>query len=359
MNAFTDAAATRVVGRSLPHDSARLHVLGQALYIDDLPELAGTLHAAVGMAPCAHGRLRRLDLTAVRAAPGVVSVLTAADIPGANNCGPIVHDEPLLADELIQFHGQPLFVVAASSHDAARRAARLARIEVDALPPVLGIEQAIAAQSWVLPPVTLQRGDADAALAAAPRRLAGETVLGGQEHFYLEGQISYAQPGENRTLQLWCSTQHPTEMQTLLAEVLGWEASQINVSCRRMGGGFGGKESQSAQWACLAGLLAVHTGRPVKLRLDRDDDMMLTGKRHPFRIRWEAGFDDDGLLLGVKYELASDCGFSADLSGPVNDRAICHVDNAITWTRSASSACAARPTPCRTPPFAALAARRA
>jgi len=328
MNAFTDAAATRVVGRSLPHDSARLHVLGQALYIDDLPELAGTLHAAVGMAPCAHGRLRRLDLTAVRAAPGVVSVLTAADIPGANNCGPIVHDEPLLADELIQFHGQPLFVVAASSHDAARRAARLARIEVDALPPVLGIEQAIAAQSWVLPPVTLQRGDADAALAAAPRRLAGETVLGGQEHFYLEGQISYAQPGENRTLQLWCSTQHPTEMQTLLAEVLGWEASQINVSCRRMGGGFGGKESQSAQWACLAGLLAVHTGRPVKLRLDRDDDMMLTGKRHPFRIRWEAGFDDDGLLLGVKYELASDCGFSADLSGPVNDRAICHVDNA-------------------------------
>lgn len=328
MNAFTDAAATRVVGRSLPHDSARLHVLGQALYIDDLPELAGTLHAAVGMAPCAHGRLRRLDLTAVRAAPGVVAVLTAADIPGANNCGPIVHDEPLLADELIQFHGQPLFVVAASSHDAARRAARLARIEVDVLPPVLGIEQAIAAQSWVLPPATLQRGDADAALAAAPRRLAGETVLGGQEHFYLEGQISYAQPGENRTLQLWCSTQHPTEMQTLLAEVLGWDASQINVSCRRMGGGFGGKESQSAQWACLAGLLAVHAGRPVKLRLDRDDDMMLTGKRHPFRIRWEAGFDDDGLLLGVKYELASDCGFSADLSGPVNDRAICHVDNA-------------------------------
>lgn len=328
MNAQHRETPARTVGKPLPHESAHLHVSGRATYVDDMAELAGTLHAAVGMATCAHARLNRLDLEAVRAAPGVVAVMTAADIPGANNCGPILHDDPLLVDGEVQFFGQALFVVAARSHEAARRAARLAVVDYQPLPAILTLDEAVAAESWVLPPAVLARGEVEAALAAAPHRTRGETRLGGQEHFYLEGQVSYALPREDDSLHLLCSTQHPTEMQHLVAHALGWRAHQVSVECRRMGGGFGGKETQSAQWACLAALLAQRTGCPVKMRLDRDDDMILTGKRHPFRLRWDAGFDDEGRLAGVSFELASDCGFSADLSGPVNDRAIGHVDNA-------------------------------
>lgn len=316
------------VGKPLAHESAHLHVRGAAQYVDDLPELAGTLHAAVGLSRCAHGKVSRLDLTAVRSYPGVVAVLVAADIPGHNNCGPILHDDPILAEALVQFHGQPLFAVAALSHEIARRAVRLAVVDYVPLPAILDFDAAFAAESWVLPPVETGQGDAAGKIATAPHRLSGVAEVGGQEHFYLEGQISYAQPAEDHTLRLWCSTQHPTEMQHMVAHALGWHSHQVTVLCRRMGGGFGGKESQSAQWACIASLLAQRTGRPVKLRLDRDDDMVASGKRHPFRIRWEAGFDAQGLLHGVRFELASDCGYSADLSGPVNDRAICHVDNA-------------------------------
>ena len=316
------------VGQALPHESAALHVSGAAHYLDDLPELAGTLHAAIGQAPCAHGRLRALQLDAVRAAPGVRAVLTAVDIPGDNNCGPILHDDPLLAADEVQFYGQPLFVVAADSREQARQAVRLAQIDIEPLPALLDIDSAVAAESWVLPPFEMQRGEVDAAFAAAPHRLSGQARVGGQEHFYLEGQISYAQPGDDDSLHVWCSTQHPSEMQQLIAHALGWRAHQVTVSCRRMGGAFGGKESQSAQWACLAALLAVRTGRPVKLRLDRDEDMSATGKRHGFQYQWQAAFADDGRLAGLKLEMASHCGFSADLSGPVNDRAICHLDNA-------------------------------
>ncbi|WP_084187371.1 xanthine dehydrogenase molybdopterin binding subunit [Andreprevotia chitinilytica] len=316
------------VGQSHPHESAHLHVTGRATYVDDVAELTGTLHAAVGFSTCPHGHIRAIDLTAVRAAPGVRAVIVAADIPGHNNCGSILHDEPILADDLVQFHGQPIFAVAADSHDAARRAVRLAKIEYDALPAILDIESAIAAESWVMPPADMARGDAAAALGSAPHRLTGQAEVGGQDHFYLEGQISYAQPREDDTIHLWCSTQHPTEMQHMVAHALDMRSHQVSVECRRMGGGFGGKESQSAQWACIAAVLARHTGQPVKLRLDRDDDMVATGKRHPFHYQWEVGFDDVGRLLGLQLQLASDCGFSADLSGPVNDRALCHVDNA-------------------------------
>ncbi|MBS4020509.1 MAG: xanthine dehydrogenase molybdopterin binding subunit [Dechloromonas sp.] len=317
-----------LIGRPLPHESARLHVSGRAHYIDDLPEAAGTLHAAPGLSTVARGRIRSIDLSAVRASPGVRAVLTAADIPGENNCGPILHDDPILAADTVSFYGQPVFVVAAETRDIARQAARLARIDYDIEPPILDIDAAIAAESWVLPPFSMQRGAIDAAFADAPHRLSGNTVLGGQEHFYLEGQISYAQPGDDGTLHVLCSTQHPTEMQQLVAHCLGWRAHRVSVECRRMGGGFGGKESQSAQWACLAALLATHTGRAVKMRLDRDDDMVATGKRHPYRYHWDSAFDDSGRLLGLKLEFASDCGHSADLSGPVNDRTICHIDNA-------------------------------
>ncbi len=317
-----------LIGRPLPHESARLHVSGRAHYIDDLPEAAGTLHAAPGLSTVARGRIRNIDLSAVRACPGVRAVLTAADIPGENNCGPILHDDPILAADTVSFHGQPVFVVAAETRDIARQAARLARIDYDIEPPILDVDAAIAAESWVLPPFFMQRGAIDAAFADAPHRLSGNAVLGGQEHFYLEGQISYAQPGDDGTLHVLCSTQHPTEMQQLVAHCLGWRAHRVSVECRRMGGGFGGKESQSAQWACLAALLATRTGRAVKMRLDRDDDMVATGKRHPYRYRWDSAFDDSGRLLGLKLEFASDCGHSADLSGPVNDRTICHIDNA-------------------------------
>ncbi len=317
-----------LIGRPLPHESARLHVSGRAHYVDDLPQAAGTLHAAPGLSTIARGRIRSMDLSAVRACPGVRAVLTAADIPGDNNCGPILHDDPILADGEIRFHGQPLFVVAAETRDIARQAARLAKIDYAIEPPILDIDAAIAAESWVLPPFSMQRGAVDTAFADAPHRLSGSAVLGGQEHFYLEGQISSAQPADDGTLHVLCSTQHPTEMQQMVAHCLGWRAHRVSVECRRMGGAFGGKESQSAQWACLAALLAVNTGKPVKMRLDRDDDMVATGKRHPYRYQWESAFDETGRLLGLRLEFASDCGHSADLSGPVNDRTICHIDNA-------------------------------
>ncbi len=316
------------VGQGHAHESAHLHVSGAALYTDDLPELAGTLHVALGLATRAHARVTALDLTAVRAAPGVVDVLTAADIPGLNDCGPVIKDDPILATDVVQFFGQPLFAVAATHREAARHAAVLARVTYEDLPAILTAGAADAANSHVLPTVEMARGDAAAALAKSPHQLTGEVALGGQDHFYLEGQVSYAVPREDRTIHVWCSTQHPTEMQHAVAHALGWASHQVSVECRRMGGGFGGKESQSAQFACIAALLAVKTGRPVKIRLDRDDDMEITGKRHDFHFRYEVGCDDAGRLTGLKLHLASRCGFSADLSGPVNDRALFHADNA-------------------------------
>jgi xanthine dehydrogenase large subunit len=317
-----------VVGNDDPHESGALHVAGRATYADDIVEQTGTLHAAFGLSSCAHARITGLDLDAVRALPGVVCVLTAKDIPALNDCGPIVHDDPILADGLVQFYGQPLFLVVAESHEVARRGARLARIQYEELPALLTTAEAVAAQSWVIPPVDMTRGDVVSALSAAPYRLHGTATLGGQEHFYLEGQIAYARPGEQDTMHVHSSTQHPTEMQHAVAHMLGWHSHQISVECRRMGGGFGGKESQSAQIACAAALAAWKTGRAVKLRLDRDDDMSITGKRHDFDHEWEVGFDGEGRILGLKLTMASRCGFSADLSGPVNDRALCHVDNA-------------------------------
>lgn len=317
-----------VVGKSIPHESAPLHVSGKATYIDDMPEWEGTLHAALGLSTCAYGRLKKLDLSAVLAADGVRDVLLAKDIPHENNCGPILHDEPIIADDVISFYGQVIFAVVADSYQQARAAARLAVVEYEVLEPILTIQQAIVAESWVLPPVELTRGEVTEKLAAAPHRLQSTAKVGGQEHFYLEGQISYAYPRDDQTLHLLCSTQHPTEMQHLVAHAVGYRAHQVSVETRRMGGGFGGKESQSAQWACIASLLAVKTGKPVKLRLDRDDDMVASGKRHGFDYAWDVGFDEQGRMLGLSVQLASNCGFSADLSGPVNDRAICHIDNA-------------------------------
>ncbi|MBC7956906.1 MAG: xanthine dehydrogenase molybdopterin binding subunit, partial [Cytophagales bacterium] len=318
------------VGISRPHESAHLHVAGEAAYIDDLPELAGTLHAALGLSPVAHGRLIAIDLDALRAMPGVVAVLTSADIPGPNDCGSIIHDEPILADGELRYLGQPVFAVIASTRDAARRAAARAKsvLTVDALPPVLTPQEAHAKNQYVLPPMHLVRGDAQAAIAAAPHHLKGTLDVGGQEQFYLEGQISYAIPKEDDGMLVHCSTQHPSEMQHLVAHALKLHAHHVQVECRRMGGGFGGKESQSAPFACIAAVAARQLKRPVKLRLDRDDDFLITGRRHCFWYEYEVGYDDEGRVLGSEISMVSRAGHSADLSGPVMTRALCHFDNA-------------------------------
>ena len=326
----TQHAAGARVGISRPHESAHLHVAGAAPYIDDLPELAGTLHAALGLSPVAHGTLHGINLALLRAQPGVVAVLTAADIPGPNDCGPIVNDDPILAQGTVRHVGQPVFAVVATSRETARRAAALAKqaLQITPLPAVLTALEAHARQDYVVPPMHLARGDAAAALASAPHRWQGSFSLGGQEQFYLEGQISYALPQEDGGLLVHCSTQHPSEMQHLVAHALGLASHQVQVVCRRMGGGFGGKESQSALFACIAALAAARLQRPVKLRPDRDDDMLITGRRHGFEIRWDVGHDDAGRILGVTVDLVSNAGHSADLSPPVMTRALCHFDNA-------------------------------
>ena len=324
----TPATAAAFHGQPLAHESAHLHVAGEAAYVDDLRELAGTAHAALGLSEHAHARIVTLDLEAVRASPGVIGILTAADIPGANDCGAILHDEPILADGVVQYVGQPLFAVIADSHDSARRATRKARIDYAPLPAVLDPLAARRDQGCVLPPMHLVRGAPAARLAAAPHRLAGQWAVGGQEHFYLEGQVTYAAPREDGCIQLWCSTQHPSEMQHTVAHALHLASNQVVVETRRMGGGFGGKESQSALFACVAALAARRFARPVKLRLDRDDDITITGKRHDFHYDFDAGFDAEGRILALRVDMTLRAGFAADLSGPVATRAVCHVDNA-------------------------------
>jgi xanthine dehydrogenase large subunit len=331
------------VGISRPHESAHLHVAGEADYIDDLPETVGTLHAALGLSPAARGRITGMALDRVRALPGVVAVLSAADIPGANDCGSIVHDDPILAEVTLQpdgrcdgevrYLGQPVFAVIAQTRDAARRAAALAGsvLTIDAQPPVITPQQAHALRQYVLPPMHLTRstnGGARAAIDAAPHRLKETFEVGGQEHFYLEGQVSCALPQEDGTMLVHCSTQHPSEMQHLVAHALKLQAHDVQVVCRRMGGGFGGKESQSALFACIAAVAAQRLQRPVKLRLDRDDDFLITGRRHCFWYEYEVGYDHDGRVLGAEVTLVSRAGHSADLSGPVMTRALCHFDNA-------------------------------
>ncbi len=332
-----EAAAQRDgarVGVSRPHESAQLHVAGEAAYIDDLPELAGTLHCALGLSPVAHGRLTGMSLDKIRALPGVVAVLSAADIPGPNDCGSIVHDDPILAEGEVRYVGQPVFAVIAATRDAARRAAARAKevLTIEALPPVLTPHDAHRLGQYVLPPMHLARstheGGARAAIAAAPRRLQSTFDVGGQEQFYLEGQISYAIPKEDGCMLVHCSTQHPSEMQHLVAHALKRHAHHVQVECRRMGGGFGGKESQSGLFACVAAVAASRLKRPVKLRVDRDDDFLITGRRHCFWYEYEVGYDDEGRVLGAEITMVSRAGHSADLSAPVMTRALCHFDNA-------------------------------
>jgi len=310
-----------------PHDSAHLHVTGAAGYADDGPEPADMLHLAFGQSSEAHARILSMDLTKVLAAPGVVAVFTAADIPGENNVGPVAHDDRLFADGEVVCHGQALFVVAATSQRAARVAARLAHVTYEPLLPILSLAEARAADSEIEPIQRMARGDADAALGKAQHRLSGTFAMGGQDHFYLEGQVAVATPGEDGQIHLLSSTQHPSEVQHLVANLLGLTSADVTVEVRRMGGAFGGKETQAALFAAAAALVAHKTGRPAKFRCDRDDDMVLTGKRHPFEVAYDVGFDDEGRLRALSLHLASDCGATVDLSPAINDRAMFHADN--------------------------------
>ena len=314
-------------GTSPAHEAAHLHVSGRALYVDDVPEPRGTLFVAPVLSTVAHGRLRAIDVIAACALPGVVRIVTAADLPGANVVGS-AQDEPVLPAELVQYVGQPIALVIARSAKAARVAARAVKADIEVLPAILDIDAALLAESWVLPPVHLVEGDVSAALTTSPHVIKGEFVVGGQEQFYLEGQVSLALPGEDGTMKVLSSTQHPGEVQHWVAHALHVPSNAVQVECRRMGGGFGGKETQAGQVAVWAAVAACLTQAPCKMRLDRDDDFLITGKRHHFLGRWTVGFDDAGRIRGIDMLQAAGCGFSADLSGPIADRAIFHTDNA-------------------------------
>ncbi len=314
------------VSQSHAHDSAAKHVRGDAQYIDDILEPVGTLHGALGLTDRAHARILKLDLDAVRNAAGVVAVLTGADVPGHNDISPTGrHDEPILAEGIVQFHGQPVFAVIAETRDQARRAARLATIAYEDLPFVVDVADATKA---VTPGMSLKRGDAKKALRAAKHRVAGALRMGGQEHFYLESHIALAIPGEDGDVTIHSSTQHPSEVQHMVAHALGVASNAVTVEIRRMGGGFGGKETQGNQFAAIAAIAARKLGRAVKIRPDRDDDMMVTGKRHDFLVDYDVGFGDDGVITGIDYDFRARAGFSSDLSGPITDRALFHCDNA-------------------------------
>ena len=324
--------------KAMRHDSALKHTTGQAVYIDDMPEPAGTLHGALVLSPLAHGRLKKLE---VAKGPGVVAVLGPQDIPGQNDVAAVGKDEPLFAFDRVSYAGQPLAMVVATSLDAARHAAERAVIEIDAEPAVLDIETALAAKAYVQAPSTLLRGDPDVAMKSAPHTLSAEFSVGGQEHFYLEGQIAFALPGEDGDITVHSSTQHPTEVQHICARVLGCDFNRVTATVRRLGGGFGGKESNASWVAAAAALAANHTGKPVKLRLPREIDMIATGKRHAFLYRYSVGFDGEGRVLALDAILAADAGWSLDLTPGVIARALTHTDNAywIPHFRATGYAC--------------------
>jgi xanthine dehydrogenase large subunit len=311
------------------HESGHKHVSGTAEYIDDIPEPAGTLHGYLGLSERAHAEILSIDFEAARNSPGVVGILAADDIPGENDISPAhKHDDPVFATGKVEFHGQPIFAVIATSRDAARRAAAKVKIEYRDLPHVTDVVEAAAANyPLVIDPLKLERGDIDSGFATAKHIVEGEMRIGGQDHFYLEGHISFAIPGEDDEVTIFASTQHPSETQHMVAQVLGVASNAVTINVRRMGGGFGGKETQANLFAAVAAIAAKKYGRAVKVRPDRDDDMTATGKRHDFHVDYKIGFDDEGRIEAVDAVFAARCGFSADLSGPVTDRALFHADN--------------------------------
>ncbi|BAP78625.1 xanthine dehydrogenase [Pseudomonas sp. MT-1] len=324
---FTQDLVTGV-GRSVKHDSAPKHVTGEAVYVDDRLEFPNQLHVYARMSDRAHARIISIDTSPCYSLPGVAIAISAKDVPGQLDIGAVLPGDPLLADDKVEYVGQPVIAVAADSLETARKAAMAAIIEYEDLEPVIDVVDALRKKHFVLDSHTHKRGDSSAALATAPRRLQGSLHIGGQEHFYLETQVSSVMPTEDGGMIVYTSTQNPTEVQKLVAEVLGVSMNKIVIDMRRMGGGFGGKETQAAGPACMCAVIAHLTGRPTKMRLPRMEDMTMTGKRHPFYVEYDVGFDDDGLLHGIEIDLAGNCGYSPDLSGSIVDRAMFHSDNA-------------------------------
>jgi xanthine dehydrogenase large subunit len=315
-------------GQNMKHESAEKHVTGKAVYVDDMPELPNQLHIAVGGSQHAHAKIKSIDLTSVRETLGVVDVITVHDVPGHVDIGPVFSGDPVLVEELCEYIGQPIFAVAADTMEIAKAAVAKAHIEYDVLEPTLTVEKALEDEFFVRPTHQHKRGDSAKALADAPNRIQGQQHVNGQEHFYLEGQVCSVLPTEDGGMKVYSSTQHPTEVQKLVAEVLDVSINKVQVEIRRMGGGFGGKETQAAPLACIAAIVANKTGRPVKYRMSRHDDMVMTGKRHPFFNKYDVAFDEQGIMMGSEIMVAGNCGNSPDLSDAIVDRAMFHSDNA-------------------------------
>lgn len=316
------------MGHKAQHDSAQKHVTGKAIYIDDIVEPKGCLHVAVGGSHFAHAKIKSINLEAVKNAPGVVEVITITDVPGHTDIGPVFPGDPVLVDSVCEYIGQPIFAVAAQTLLEAKQALALANIEYIECIPILDIDTALAEKHYVRPPHQQKRGDAEQAISEAEHVLSGSQYIKGQEHFYLEGQVSLVVPTEDDGVMVYASSQHPTEVQKLVAEVLGISINKVQVEVKRMGGGFGGKETQAAPLACIAALLAHKTGRACKYRMTRQDDMIMTGKRHDFQNAYTVGFDKQGIIQGAQITLAGKCGNSPDLSDAIVDRAMFHCDNA-------------------------------
>ena len=311
----------------IPHESAIKHVTGQAVYVDDILVQDQLLIGRVVYSPHAHARIKSFDLSKAREIPGICAVLSYQDIPGHNQMGPVIKDEPCLAEKEVLCVGQAVFLIAGETEEACRFAEKQIRVEYEPLESILNIETAIAKNTLLDTERKMERGNVEAFLESSPHRIKGELCTGAQEHWYLESQVALCVPGEDRDMKVYSSTQHPSETQQVITEVLGLRIHEVQVEVRRLGGGFGGKETQAGHTACWTALLAYHTKRPVKIRLFRDDDMIITGKRHPFLMRYEVGFNEEGLLLAARFELNSDAGCAADLSLSILERAMLHVDN--------------------------------
>ena len=314
--------------KNIEHESAKKHVTGKAIYTDDIPEPRNLLHAAIGYSNCSKGIIKKIDLKDVFNSEGVVDVISEKDINGINDVGPIFKGDKIFTSKKIEYYGQPIFAVIATSNILAKKASLKAKIIVEELKPILTIKDAMKKKSYVLKPRFLSKGDTKNNLKKSKNILSGEVYSGGQDHFYLEGQIAMSIPQEDDNFLVYSSTQHPSETQQIIAKVLNQDFNSIHVVVRRIGGGFGGKETQSFLFAAIASIASKKLNKPVKLRLDRDDDMIMTGKRHDFYFKYEVGFTNNGEINALKILMASRCGISADLSGAINDRAIYHIDNA-------------------------------
>ena len=315
------------INEKRPHDSARKHVTGLADYTDDINEPNGTLHGAIGWSKEAHALIKKMDLSEVWKSEGVIMVVTNSDIPGRNDVGPVFDGDPIFPGKKVEFYGQPLFAVAARSTDLARKAVLKAKIIYKILIPVVTIKEALKKKTFVLKGKKIQRGNPKNAILKSKNYLKGNFTTGSQEHFYLEGQVAFVIPKEDKDLLVYSSTQHPSETQQIISKMLNQKSNSVTVLVRRIGGGFGGKETNFLT-SSICALLASKTNKPVKLRLDRDDDIIITGKRHDFYSEYEVGFNDVGVIEGLKIKLASRCGMSPDLSGAINERALLHIDNA-------------------------------